>query len=80
LNRELAKHVVLAGFQSMSDVTDLLPLLKAHCAENEYEIYRNAIAGIAGTIVTQVLNPVFATQPGLEHELEASVTKYAKIL
>jgi hypothetical protein len=80
LDRELAKHVVITGFQSMSDVTNLLPLLKGHCTEEEYSAYRSAITDLAGAIVTQIINPGFAGQPGLEQEVEASVNKYSKIL
>jgi hypothetical protein len=79
LDRELAKHVVVTGFRSMSEVTDLLPLLKDHCTTNEYAMYRQAITDIAGAIVTQVINRAFAAQPGLEQEVEASVNKYLKI-
>lgn len=80
MDRELAKHAVINGFRSMSDVTDLLPLLQAHCSAEEYSTYRAAITDIAGTIVTKILNPIFAAQPGLEQEVEASVNKYTKIL
>jgi hypothetical protein len=79
MNRELAKHIVITGFHSMSEVTNLLPLLQAHCSPEEYSIYRKAIADIAGTIVTEVLNPIFTWQPGLEQEIQASVEKYSKI-
>jgi hypothetical protein len=80
MDRELAKHAVVMGFRSMSEVTDLLPLLQAHCTPEEYASYRAAITDIAGTIAIKVLNPIFAGQPGLEQELEASVNKYSKIL
>jgi hypothetical protein len=63
----------------MSDVTDLLPLLQAHCTAQEYATYRAAITDIAGTIVVKVLNPIFAAQLGLEQEVEALVNKYSKI-
>lgn len=80
MDRELAKHVVVTGFRSMSEVTDLLRLLKVHCAADEYSAYRSAITDLAGAIVTQIINPAFAEQPGLEQEIEASVNKYLKIL
>lgn len=80
MDRELAKHVVVTGFRSMSEVTDLLQLLKEHCTADEYSAYRSAITGLAGAIVTQVINPAFAGQPGLEQEVEASINKYLKIL
>jgi len=79
LDRELAKHVVVTGFRSMSDVTSLLPLLQKHCTADEYSAYRSAITELASAIVTQVINPAFASQPGLEQEVEASVNKYLKI-
>jgi hypothetical protein len=64
----------------MSDITDLLPLLKEHCTADEYSAYRSAITDLAGVIVTEVINPAFAGQPGLEQEIEASVNKYLKIV
>ena len=79
MDRQLAKHVVVTGFRSMSDVTDLLPILQKHCTPDEYSAYRSAITELAGAIVTQVINPAFAGQPGLEQEVEASVNKYSKI-
>jgi hypothetical protein len=80
VDRELAKHVVVAGFRSMSDITGLLPLLQKHCTADEYLAYRSAITELAGAIVAQIINPAFAGQPGLEQEVEASVNKYQKVL
>jgi hypothetical protein len=80
LDRKLAKHAVVTGFQSMSDVTNLLPLLQKHCTPEEYSAYRSAITDLAGAITTQIINPAFADQPGLEQEVEASVNKYLKII
>lgn len=80
MNRELAKHVAVTGFRSMSDVTGLLPLLREHCTADEYEAYRAAITNVAGEIVLHVINPAFAIQPDLEQEIEASINKYSKIL
>ena len=80
MDRQLAKHVVVTGFRWMSEVTDLLPLLKLHCTADQYSAYRDAITEIAGVIATEFLNPAFAVQPGLEQEVEASVNKYSIIL
>jgi hypothetical protein len=80
MDRELAKHVVVTGFRSMSDVTELLPLLKEHCGEDEYSAYRSIITDVAGAIVTYIINPAFATHPELEQEIEAAVNKYLKII
>jgi hypothetical protein len=80
MDRELAKHIVVTGFSSMADVTDLLPRLQKHCTTDEYPAYCAAITDIAGTIVTKILNPAFASRPGLEKEVEASINKYSKIL
>ena len=76
MDRQLARHVVISAFHSMSYLTDLLPILKAHCDPQEFEIFRNAIASVAGNISIDIIGKVFTAHPDLEQEIEENVKKY----
>jgi hypothetical protein len=80
MNRDLAKHVAVTGFRSMSHVTNLLPLLKAHCDPDEYAAYKDAIANIAAALSVEIITRVFSSHPEVEKDIDGKVAAYGKIL
>jgi hypothetical protein len=80
MEKELAKHVIRAAFQSASRLEDLLPLLKEHCDETEYGEYRMAIAKAIYGIQNELLKKAFSAHPQLEVEIESDINKYGRLL
>jgi hypothetical protein len=80
MNRDLASHVVAAGFHSASILQDLLPLLKEHCDQAEYDLYLKAIASVSTELSLEIFEKIFAEHPDLKEEVDAKITKYGKFI
>jgi uroporphyrinogen-III synthase len=80
MDRELAKHVVAVGFHSLSLLQSLIPILKEHCAQEEYTKYLSAIGAVSAEMTTEIFNEVFQEHPDLEAEIEAKIEKYGQFI
>jgi hypothetical protein len=80
MDRRLAKHVVRTAFRSGGKLEELLPLLKEHCDDEEYDEYRRAIAMAIFGIQNELLKKVFSDHPTLEEEIESDIRMYGRIL
>lgn len=80
MNADVARHVVRAAFRSSRELSDLLPLLKAHLNQVEYQNYAKAIAAAIAAIQLEVLNLVTVGRPELETEIETQISKYDRFL
>jgi hypothetical protein len=75
MDQELSRRIIRATFQSNGVLEDLLPALKAGCAEDEYRTYARAIAAVIAESGLQIMNRIFAEHPELEAEVDAAITK-----
>jgi len=80
MEKDLARHVVRAGFASMGKLTNLLELLKEHCSPEEYQTYLKAVATVSAHISEQIVSRATANFPDLEAEIEAKIKKYGLII
>jgi hypothetical protein len=80
MEKELAKHVVTVGFHSLSLLEGLIPLLKEHCSDEEYQEYVKSIATVAADMSTEIFNKIFRQYPDLEKEVEQTINKYGKFI
>jgi hypothetical protein len=80
MDRRLAKHIARAAFRSGGKLQELLPLLKEHCDDLEYDEYRRAIAMAIFGIQSELLKKVFCDHPTLEEEIESDIRTYGRIL
>ncbi len=80
MDRDLAKHVVTVGFHSLSLLEGLIPLLKEHCSEAEYNEFLKSIASVSGHLMTDLFKKVFQEYPDLENEVETKINKYGKFI
>lgn len=60
MERALAKHVVAQAFRAAGQITSLVPLLKAHCGDEEYPALAKAIACAAASIKSEVIDRIYA--------------------
>ncbi len=42
MEKELAQYIAKVAFRAGADLTDLIPLLKEHCDDDEFSIYARA--------------------------------------
>lgn len=80
MNRDVAKQVATAAVQASTQLTSLLPTLKAECDSVEYDRLLRSVASVCGHISREILHPVFAEHPDLEKDLEKSVNKHGRVL
>ena len=80
MDRDLAKHVASVTIRAISQLGELVPLLKEHCDAAEYEPYLKAIATVSAVASTEMLNKVFSSHPDIEREFEAKISKYGRVI
>ena len=80
MDRDLAKHVVTVGFHSLSLVEGLIPLLREHCTDAEYDEYMKSIAAVCAAMTTEIFNKVFRTYPDIEKDVEQKIQRYGKFI
>ncbi|HTS94574.1 MAG TPA: hypothetical protein VMG55_21365 [Stellaceae bacterium] len=80
MEKDVARHVARVGFRAMRELTELIPLLKDHCAAQESDTFAKAIALASAHIGEQVINRALSPFPDLESEIEAKIKKYGVIV
>jgi hypothetical protein len=80
MDRELARHVIAVGFHSLSLLESIIPILKKHCDENEYNEYAKSIATVSAEMAATVFNKVYHEHPELETEVEQKIQKYGQFI
>lgn len=80
MDKELARHVITIGFHSLSLLESLIPLLKEHCNDAEYQEYLKAIGAVSAEMGTEIFNNVFREYPDLEKEVEDKIDKYGQFI
>ena len=80
MERDLARHVIRAAFRTARELGALLAPLKQHLDEEEYKAYARRIATAIHTIDVELVDPLYASQPGLKDEVEASLERYDRFL
>jgi hypothetical protein len=80
MEKELAHHVVVTAIRACSQLGELIPLLRKHCAAREARLYVRAIAGVVGTLGLEIHTRVFAAHPDLEQRVAREMKKYGRVL
>jgi len=80
VNIDLARHVARAAFRSSRELGELVPFLKDRLGAEEYKVYAKAIGSAVAAIQIDLMNKLIADHPGLEAEIEASISKFGRYL
>jgi hypothetical protein len=80
MDRELAEHVVTVGFHSLSLLESLIPILKKHCEEQEFNEYLKSIGLVSAEMNIAIFNKVFQEHPDLEQEVERKIERYGQFI
>jgi hypothetical protein len=78
VDRDVAKIVLHATYRSGADLANLVPFLKAHCDEADYERKWIAIATVLHELDSTVQQPIYREHPALEREIEARVERFGR--
>jgi len=80
MDRELARHVIAVGFHSLSLLESLIPVLKKHCRQDEYNLYLKAIGAVSAEMSTEIFDNIFREYPEIEAEVEQKIKKYGQFI
>jgi hypothetical protein len=80
MDRDLAKHVITVGFHSLSLIEGLIPVLKEHCDDAEFQEYLKSIGMVIAEVGLEVFNKIYRQYPDLKIEVEEKIDKYGKFI
>jgi hypothetical protein len=80
MNKELAKYIAKVAFKASADLGAIIPFIKEHCSQEEYEDIAFAIASATAGIGQDVLNLLFNKFPDIKREFDNDIKKYGRIL
>ncbi len=68
LDRENAERIVAMCLAHTASLDQSLTAVRPVMSEEDFNAYRKTVAWLIGTMVTDILNPLFETYPDLEPE------------
>ena len=77
---ELAFHIARTALRASRELGDLVPLMRAHLGESEFDDYAKAVGAVLASVHVELMGRLFADHPGLEAEIERSVATYDRLL
>lgn len=78
MDRDLASIIISACFRSTRELSDLAPLIKTHCDEDDYRALRTSIGSAIYDILQNIENYAASQHPDLKAEVEARIEKYGR--
>ena len=66
MRRNVAVKVVDVMLEYSARLDSLVADLRDNCDEREFKQYRNAIGQVLGTVLLDILNPIFGEHPDLK--------------
>lgn len=79
MDRDVAKIVLHATHRSGAELANLIPFIKAHCEEADYERMSIAIATVLHDLNSTVQQPIYREHPELEREIDDRVERFGRI-
>ena len=71
MNREVAARINELMLEYGARLDESVRLVRDSCSEAEFESYRAAVGQIMGTMLLDVMNPIYREHPDLKpHELD----------
>ncbi len=66
MNKQVASEVVDLMIELGDKLNHSVSLVQSSCTENEFTVYRRAVANIMGSILLDVMNPIIDEHPDLK--------------
>lgn len=70
MDKEIAEKVLDTAVGCAVELSGIVPLLKSHCDDVEYEKYGKKVAKAVAIIIEEIEDPIFAMYPELEEVIE----------
>jgi hypothetical protein len=77
---DLARHLAHVAYRASANLNDLLPLLREHATEEDYNKFRVAISGISGDIAFKILQSIYDVHPEIEAEIDQRISTYGVLI
>ncbi len=65
-NKAIARQLSELMLECGTRLDRSIELVKEHCSEQEFKVYRRAVGMIMGDMLLQVMNPIYVRHPGLK--------------
>lgn len=79
MDNELAEFIARVAFKNSSELSKLIPLLKDHLEQDEYEQYAKTISKITGLVSTEIILKIFDEHPDIDAKFKETIQKYGKL-
>ena len=80
MNPDLSRHVAHVAFRASANLNDLLPIIREHATEEEYQSFLAAISAISGDIAFKLLKRLYDEHPDIEREIDDRIAKYGILI
>jgi hypothetical protein len=77
---DLSRHIAHVAFRASADLNNLLPLIREHANDEEYENFLKAISAISGDIAFKILQRVYDEHPAIESEIDQRIATYGVLI
>jgi hypothetical protein len=78
VDRDIAKIILNATYRSGRELADLVPFVKEHCDERDYERISIAIATVLHDLGSTIQQPIYQEHPDVECEIEDRVERFGR--
>ena len=65
-DKKVAQQISVLMLKTQSEISDSIFLVKDDCSKEEFEAYRKGCATVLGSILLDILNPLYAVHPDLK--------------
>jgi hypothetical protein len=67
-NKETAKQISALMLELGAKLNESVALVRDTCEASEFNVYRSAVGQLMGTMLLDVMNPLYSTHPELKPE------------
>ncbi|RTL47744.1 MAG: hypothetical protein EKK40_18870 [Bradyrhizobiaceae bacterium] len=80
MDKDVARHMIRAGFRCSRELQDVMLLLKGQMPEDAYAPAAHRIAAAMAAVGDALTATALAAHPELEAEIESSLARYDRYL
>lgn len=65
-NKDVAETISLLMLDIGSRIDESISLVKEHCSDTEFDMYRKAAGKVMGEMLISIMNPIYKEHPDLK--------------
>lgn len=80
MKKELAHHIAYETFRASSMLNNMIPILKQHCDDEEYQLVARKLSRISADMAIELLNYIFKEYPEIKEEIDNKIKEYKTLI